>query len=159
MIENEIEFKDESFSLAEQKIKKAVPSFTAPLLFMLFDYFGIVLTEYMAFFLRDYLDFWNQVSYTYPETYIFGWVPLLFIIFLGHSRSYRQMKPILETMRDIFMSVLYGIIASIITIYFMQAGQQTSRLFIILFGFLALFNVCVIRYAVMKFLKLKNLLA
>ena len=159
LVENEFELKDENFSMAEQKIKKAVPSFTAPLLFMLFDYFGIVLTEYMAFFLRDYLDFWNKVSYTYPEEYVFGWVPLLFIIFLGHSRSYRQMKPILETMRDIFMSVLYGIIASIITIYFMQAGQQTSRLFIILFGFLALFNVCIIRYAVLKFLKLKNLLS
>ena len=144
--------------LTNSKKKNTIPSFMGTLLFMLFDYIGVVLTEYMAFFLRDKLDFWNQVSYVYPATYIFGWVPLLFLIFLGHSRSYRQMKPVVDTMRDIFTSVFYGLIASITTIYFTQAGHQTSRLFIILFGLLALFNVCIIRYTVMKFLKIKNLL-
>ena len=158
-VENTVEVKEVKFTLAEQKIKKAFPSFVAPLLFMLFDYFGIVFTEYAAFFLRDALDFWNQVSYVYPKSYIFGWVPLLFLFFLGHSRSYRQMKPVVDTMRDIFMSVFYGVIASITTIYFTQSGHQTSRLFMILFAILALFNVCVIRYAVLKFLKLKNLLS
>jgi len=157
-VENAFELKEENFALAEQKIKKALPSFSAPLLFMLFDYLGIVFTEYAAFFLRDNLDFWNQVTYTYPKAYIFGWVPLLFLIFLGHSRSYRQMKPVVETMRDIFMSVFYGLIAAITSIYFSQIGHETSRLFIILFAILTLFNVCVIRYAVLKFLKIKNLL-
>ncbi len=129
------------------------------LLFMFFDYIGIVLTEYIAFFLRDALDFWNKVTYSYSNDYIFGWVPLLFLIFLGHSRSYRQMKPVVDTMRDIFTSVFYGFIASIITIYFTQIGHQTSRLFIILFGLLVLCNVCIIRYTVLKFLKIKNLLS
>lgn len=124
---------------------------------MFFDYVGIVLTEYLAFTIRNAIDFWSKVEYFYPERYIFGFVPLLFIIFLGHSRSYRQMKPVVETMREIFLSVFYGWVASIITIYFLQAGLQASRSFIILFGVLALFNVCVIRYAVLKFLKLKNI--
>jgi len=141
------------------KQKSTLPGFAGTLLFMLFDYIGIVLSEYTAFFLRDRLDFWNQVNYVYPETYIFGWVPLLFLIFLGHSRSYRQMKPVVDTMRDIFLSVFYGLIAAISTIFFMQAGHQMSRLFIILFGLLALLNVCVIRYTVLKILKMKNLLS
>lgn len=145
--------------LEKSKTKNNIPSFAGTLLFMLFDYIGIVLTEYMAFFIRDKLDFWNQVTYTYPESFIFGWVPFLFLIFLGHSRSYRQMKPVVDTMRDIFLSVFYGVVASIATVYFTQAGHQTSRLFIILFGILALCNVCIIRYAVMKFLKIKNLLS
>ena len=157
-VESTFELREENFAFAEQQIKKALPSFAAPLLFMLFDYIGIVLTEYMAFFLRDSLDFWNEVTYVYPKSYIFGWVPLLFLVFLGHSRSYRQMKPVVETMRDIFMSIFYGLIAAIATIYFSQLGQQTSRLFIILFAFFALFNVCIIRYAILKFLKVKNLL-
>ena len=137
--------------------EKNFPEFLPPLLFMLFDYFGIVLTEYAAFFLRNFLDFWDNVIYSYPTVYIFVWVPLIFLIFLGHSRSYRQMKPIVETMKDIFQSVFYGWMASIILIYFLKAGEQTSRLFIILFGLLVLFNVCVIRYAVLKFLKIKNI--
>ena len=129
----------------------------APLLFMIFDYVGIVLTEYLAFTIRNAVDFWSRVEYFYPEEYIFGFVPLLFIIFLGHSRSYRQMKPVVETMREIFLSVFYGWVASIITIYFLQAGLRASRSFIILFGLLALFDVCIIRYCVLKFLKLKNI--
>ena len=128
-----------------------------PLLFMFFDYVGIVLTEYISFAVRDAMDFWNNVKYFYPDEYIFCWVPILFLIFLGHSRSYRQMKPVVETMRDIFLSVFYGWIASIITIYFLQAGMRTSRLFISLFGIFVLCNVCIIRYAVLKFLKLKNI--
>lgn len=129
----------------------------APLLFMFFDYVGIVLTEYISFAVRNAADFWNNAIYFYPDKYIFLWVPALFLIFLGHSRSYRQMKPVVETMRDIFLSVFYGWIASIITIYFLQAGMRTSRLFIILFGIFSLCNVCIIRYAVLKFLKRKNI--
>lgn len=124
---------------------------------MFFDYVGIVLTEYLAFAIRNFADFWNNAEYFYPDKYIFLWVPLLFLIFLGHSRSYRQMKPVVETMRDIFLSVFYGWMASIITIYFLQAGMKTSRLFIILFGIFVLCNVCIIRYAVLKFLKRKNI--
>ena len=139
------------------KPPKKPPDFVLTLLFMLFDYVGIVLTEYLAFFIRNAVDFWNKAEYFYTDTYIFGWVPLLVLIFLGHSRSYRQMKPVVETMRDIFVSVFYGWMASIILIYFLKAGEQASRLFIILFGGLGLINVCVIRYAVMKFLKLRNI--
>ena len=62
-----------------------------PILFLLFDYVGIVLSEHLAFALRDFADFWNRVTYLYGDAYIYGWVPLLFLIFLGQSRSYRQM--------------------------------------------------------------------
>lgn len=129
----------------------------APLLFMFFDYVGIVLTEYLAFAVRNFLDFWNNVEYFYPNEYIFCWVPAVFLIFLGHSRTYRQMKPVVDTMRDIFLSVFYGWISSIIIIYFLQAGMKASRLFIILFGIFVLCNVCIIRYAILKFLKRKNI--
>ncbi|MBR2775253.1 MAG: undecaprenyl-phosphate galactose phosphotransferase WbaP [Selenomonadaceae bacterium] len=132
-------------------------TFAPPLLFLLFDYLGVVLSEHLAFALRDWLDTWNHVTYLYGDAYIYGAVPLLFIIFLGQSRSYRQMKPIVDTMRDIFQSVLAGWIASIIIIYFLKASNQSSRLFIILFGLFVLVNVCLIRYCVLKFIKRRNL--
>ena len=128
----------------------------APILFLLFDYVGVVLSEHLAFVLRDALDYWNRVTYLYGDTYIYGWVPLLFLIFLGQSRSYRQMKPVVDTMRSIFQSVFAGWIASIIIIYFLKASNSSSRLFIILFGLFVLVNVCVIRYGVLKFLKRRN---
>ena len=67
------------------------------------------------------------------------------------------MQPIIDMMRDIFLSVFYGWIASIMIIYFMRASNQASRLFIILFGILVLINVCVIRYSVLKFMKLRHI--
>ena len=135
-----------------KKNSTTLSSFAPPILFLLFDYVGVVLSEHLAFALRDFADFWNRVTYLYGDAYIYGWVPLLFLIFLGQSRSYRQMKPVVDTMRDIFRSVFAGWIASIILIYFLKASNQSSRLFIILFGLFVLVNVCMIRYGVLKFL-------
>ena len=132
-------------------------SFAPPILFLLFDYLGVVLSEHLAFIMRDKIDWWNRVTYLYGDAYIYGVVPLLFLIFLGQSRTYRQIKPVVDTMRDIFQSVFAGWITSIIIIYFLKASEQSSRLFIILFGLLVLINVCLIRYAVLKFLRRKNI--
>ena len=60
-------------------------------------------------------------------------------------------------MKTIFQSVFAGWMASIIIIYLLKASNQTSRLFIILFGVLVLMNVCIIRYAVMKFMKRRHI--
>ena len=143
--------------MSAKKNSTTLSSFVPPILFLLFDYVGVVISEHLAFVLRDRMDFWNRVTYIYDDAYIYGWVPLLFLIFLGHSRSYRQMKPVVDTMRDIFHSVMSGWIASIILIYFLKASGQASRLFILLLGIFVLINVCVIRYAVLKFLKRRNI--
>ena len=143
--------------MSAKKNPTTLSSFAPPLLFLLFDYVGVVLSEHLAFILRDFLDYWNRVTYLYADSYIYGWVPLLFLIFLGQSRSYRQMKPVVDTMRDIFQSVFAGWIASIILIYFLKASNQSSRLFILLFGLFVLVNVCLIRYAILKFLKRRNI--
>ena len=121
------------------------------------DYLAIVAGEFFSFFLRNSLDFWNHAYYFYSYSYIFIFVPCLLIIFMVHSHSYRQMKPIVETMRDIFLAVFYGWVASIILIYFLKAGNQASRLFIFLLLPTVLFNVCVLRYIALKFFKIKNI--
>ena len=140
-----------------KKNPTTLSTFAPPILFLLFDYAGVVLSEHLAFKVRDFVDYWNRVTYLYDDVYIYGAVPLLFLIFLGQSRSYDQMKPVVYTMRDIFKSVFAGWIASIIIIYFLKASEQASRLFIILFGLFVLINVCLIRYCVLKFLKRRNL--
>lgn len=140
-----------------KKNSTTLSTFVPPILFSLFDYVGVVLSEHLAFILRDAIDWWNRVTYQYSDAYIYGWVPLLFLIFLGQSRTYTQMKPVVDTMREIFQSVFAGWIASIILIYFLKASEQSSRLFIILFGLFVLINVCMIRYAVLKLLKRRNI--
>ena len=134
-------------------MKRFIPT----LMLMFGDYCAIVAAEYLSLFIRNYVDFWNNATYFYGYSYIFIFVPAIFIIFMTHSHSYKQMKPIVDTMRDIFLSVFYGWIAAIILIYFLKAGNQTSRLFILLLLPNVLAGVCIVRYAILKFFKIKNI--
>lgn len=121
------------------------------------DYAAIVVAQFISLFIRNAADHWYHMYYFYSYSYIFIFVPAIFIIFLTQAHTYKQMKPIVDTMRDIFMAVFYGWIAAIIVIYLLKASNQSSRLFMLLLMPTVLFNICVIRYAVMKFLKRKNL--
>ena len=144
--------------LSASAINKILTSSPLPtLMFMLFDYIGVVVAEHIAFALRNYLDTWNHAYYYYADVYIYGWVPLIFLIALSQSRSYRQMRPIIDMMKAIFQSVFAGWMTSIIFIYFLKASDQASRLFIVIFGILVLIDISVIRYVVMKIMKLKHI--
>ena len=134
-------------------MRRLLPKIT----FMACDYIAIVAAEYISFFIRNAADFWYNMYYFYSYSYIFIFVPGLFITFLMQSHSYRQMKPIVDTMRDIFLAVFYGWIAAIMFIYLLKASNQSSRLFMLLLMPTVLINICLVRYAVMKFLKRKNI--
>ena len=128
----------------------------APLLFISFDYFAVLLAEKMAFGLHDLYGLLMGISYHVPDAYLYFWIPLVFIAFLAISQTYTKMQPILETVRQIFYAVLYALITCILALYFMQASVLASRLYVVLFGVFALFNVYAARYALLKFLKVTN---
>ena len=130
----------------------------APLLFIIFDYTAILLAEKMAFGLHDLYGLFMGTSYYVPDAYLFFWIPLVFIAFLGIAQTYTKMQPILETVRQIFYAVLYALITCILTLYFMEASMLASRLYVVLFGVLALFNIYVGRYVLLKLLKMSNML-
>ena len=130
----------------------------APLLFISFDYFAILLAEKMAFGLHDLYGLFMGTSYYVPDAYLFFWIPLVFIAFLGIAQTYTKMQPILETVRQIFYAVLYALITCILALYFMEASMLASRLYVVLFGVLALFNIYAARYILLKVLKATNLL-
>lgn len=130
----------------------------APLLFVIFDYIAILLAEKVAFGLHDLYGLFVGDSYHIGNAYIFFWIPMLFIAFLGMAQTYTKMQPILETVRHIFYAVLYALITCIIVLYFLQASLLASRLYLVLFGCLVLFNVYSVRYAWLKILKMTNML-
>ena len=125
----------------------------APLLFIIFDYIAILLAEKMAFGLHDLYGLFMGTSYYVPDAYLFLWIPLVFIAFLGITQTYTRMQPILETVRQIFYAVLYALITCILTLYFMEASMLASRLYVVLFGVWALFNIYVGRYILLKLFK------
>ena len=135
------------------RIPARIRRICAPLLFICFDYFAILLAEKMAFGLHDLYGLLMGTSYHVLDAYLFFWIPLVFIAFLGIAQTYIKMQPILETVRQIFYAVLYALITCIVALYFMEASILTSRLYVVLFGCLALFNVYAVRYVLMKLLK------
>ena len=138
------------------RIPSRIRRICAPLLFVVFDYIAILLAEKMAFGLHDLYGLLMGTSYHVPDAYLYFWIPLVFIAFLAISQTYTKMQPILETVRQIFYAVLYALITCIVALYFMEASILTSRLYVVLFGVLALFNVYAARYALLKFLKVTN---
>jgi len=129
-----------------------------PLLFIIFDYVAILFAEKMAFGMHDIYDTLMGTPYHVPNAYLFFWIPLVFIAFLAISQTYTKMQPILETVRQIFYAVLYALITCIIALYFMQESMLASRLYVVLFGVLALLNIYVGRYILLKLLKATNTL-
>lgn len=138
------------------RIPARIRRICTPLLFVFFDYFAILVAEKMAFGLHDLYGLFMGTSYHVPDAYLYFWIPLVFIAFLAISQTYTKMQPILETVRQIFYAVLYALITCILALYFMQASVLASRLYVVLFGVLALFNVYAARYALLKFLKVTN---
>lgn len=146
------------FMHTQTRIPARVRRICAPLLFISFDYFAILLAEQMAFGLHDIYGLLMGTSYHVPDAYLYFWLPLVFIAFLAISQTYTKMLPILETVRRIFYAVLYALITCILALYFMQASMLASRLYVVLFGALALFNIYVGRYVLLKFLKVTGTL-
>ena len=129
-----------------------------PLLFVALDYLAILLAEGFAFGLHGLYGLLAGDSYRIEDTYVFFWIPMVFIAFLGIAQTYTKMQPILETVRQIFYAVLYALVTCITVLYFMQASLLASRLYVVLFGCLVLFDIYVVRYACLKFLKTTNML-
>lgn len=130
----------------------------APLLFIILDYTAILLAEKMAFGLHDLYGLFMGTSYYVPDAYLFFWIPLVFIAFLAIAQTYTKMQPILETVRQIFYAVLYALITCILALYFMEASMLASRLYVVLFGVLALLAIYAGRYVLLKLLKVTNTL-
>ena len=71
--------------------------------FLLLDYLAVIVAEHSALAARNALAvYWQGGHYVLRAAYLYFWVPLLFLLFLSRSQVYQQMRPILDTIRDIF---------------------------------------------------------
>ena len=127
--------------------------------FLLLDYLAVVAAEHLALGLRNALAVhWQGSHYVLRSAYLYFWVPLIFLLFLGRSQVYQQMRPILDTIRDIFYSVVYAVAATVILLYVFRGDLQVSRLYLVLFSVLVLLLLYMFRYVTLKLLKVGHLL-
>ena len=141
--------------MRKNSIYHQLHNYLPPVLFVLLDYSAILLAEKAAFELHWVL---GSMDYHIGGSYIYLWIPLVFLMFLGSSRAYTHMQPILENMKDIFYSVIYGLVTCLLVLYFFRESLVASRLYVVLFGILVLFNIYCLRYIARKFLKRFHLL-
>lgn len=130
-----------------------------PVFLAVLDYLAILLAEEIAFGIRDTFDIFHHGNYGLQASYVYFWIPLIFILFLARSRAYERMKPIVDTVKQIFYSVFFGLITCIVILFFLQASLLASRFYLVVFGVLTLFNIYVLRYIVLKILKRYQLFA
>ena len=78
--------------MSAKKNSTTLSSFAPPTLFLLFDYPGVLLSEHLAFILRDALDTWNRVTYIYADTYIFEGEQFIFAAVHNFVRAVRADK-------------------------------------------------------------------
>ena len=113
-----------------------------PLVFLLVDYLAVIVTELEAYGLH-YLMTGEQLLIF--RSYVFLWIPLILVLFLGSTKVYTHMQPIIETIREVFHAVLLGLVTSILVLYFFRPELLTSRLSVAAFGVFALANIILLR--------------
>ena len=127
-----------------------------PLIFVALDYVAVIFAEKMAASVRSWFDPLNYGTYSMPELYSYIFIPLIFIMFLGSSKAYIAIQPILKTVKDVFYSILGAFITCILLLYFTQAIMFASRIYVISFGAFLLLSIYIFRYLTKKIMKKYN---
>ena len=127
-----------------------IAPYIMPILFTVLDYFAILFSEYEALGIYRLI---NDVNYQMHGSSIYIWVPLILLLFLGSSKAYIHMQPLLTTMQDVFRSVCYGVVACILILYMFKASLLAARLYVVITFSLILINIYILRYVTRLLLK------
>ena len=130
--------------------------YLSPLIFCAVDYVAIVLAVHLALLERNLIA--PENLYRLPDLYIYGWIPLGFLVFFARSKIYKSMQPYIDTVREIFWSIAFGFIAAVMVLYFTESSLLASRLFVVLLWLTMLVTVYACRTALCFLLKKRHLL-
>lgn len=108
-----------------------------PVLFLLVDYLAVIVTEVEAYGVHFATSGERLPLF---GSYVFLWIPLIFVLFLGSTKVYTHMQPIIETIREVFHAVGFGFVTSLLVLYFFRPELLVSRLSVVAFGVFALGN-------------------
>ena len=124
-----------------------------PVVLLLVDYAAILLAEHGA--LAAYLLASVPAPvYTLQDlSYLYLWIPILFLLFLAKSHCYEAMCPVLDAVQDIFYALLYAFVTCAALLYFVTKGGPLPPALLVLFFLLVLLFVYAGRYIAWKVMK------
>lgn len=109
----------------------------AGLVFAVGDYMALTLSACLALHLRNIVMTYNV--YHINLSYIFFWVPLVFMPFILYSGLYTKRMLTYKITEKLFYASLYGTVFSIILMFIAQVAGEVSRLFVIFLYYLILY--------------------
>ncbi|WP_037364305.1 hypothetical protein, partial [Selenomonas ruminantium] len=124
-------------------IRQRLRPYLAPIIFMSADYLAVILTGLISTGIYD-LEI--------DPSYIYLWLPVIFLIFLAQAKAYTTMQPIIYTVRNIFYAGTYGLIAYIVALYFFT-DWMAARSFFVVFWLVLLITLYIERLLISLWLK------
>ena len=128
----------------------------AGLVFAVGDYMALTLSACLALHLRNIVMTYNV--YHINLSYIFFWVPLVFMPFILYSGLYTKRMLTYKMTEKLFYASLYGTVFSIILMFIAQVAGEVSRLFVIFFVLFNFILLCFVRFLTNKILRKLRLL-
>jgi Undecaprenyl-phosphate galactose phosphotransferase WbaP len=128
----------------------------AGLVFAVGDYIALTLSALLALYLRNIVMTYNV--YHINLSYIFFWVPLVFMPFILYSGLYTKRMLTYKMTEKLFYASLYGTVFSIILMFIAQVAGEVSRLFVIFFVLFNFILLCFVRFLTNKILRKLRLL-
>ena len=128
----------------------------AGLVFAVGDYMALTLSAWLALHLRNIVMTYNV--YHINLSYIFFWVPLVFMPFILYSGLYTKRMLTYKMTEKLFYASLYGTVFSIILMFIAQVEGEVSRLFVIFFVLFNFILLCFVRFLTNKILRKLRLL-
>lgn len=107
------------------------------------DYIGILLAEWMAFHIRNYL---MGNIFQVSAVYIYVVTPAVFLLALAFAGIYSKHYTSAQMLEKLFKACLGGIAFSIILMFLTQVSGQVSRLYVWLFAIIVYALVVIEKY-------------
>ena len=117
---------------------------------------ALTLSACLALHLRNIVMTYN--IYHINLSYIFFWIPLVFMPFILYSGLYTKRMLTYKITEKLFYASLYGTVFSIILMFIAQVAGEVSRLFVIFFVLFNFILLCFVRFLTNKILRKLRLL-
>ena len=128
--------------------------YTLSCLFIFVDYLAIFIAEQVALHINQYLDY-TRYSISYGYTMFL--IPLVFLLFMMQAGSYNFSQTNIKTIKSTFNAIFFGLLVSIVVLYFFRMESFVSRTYIVVFAISTLLLVYSFRYMIYANLKKRHL--
>ena len=131
--------------------KEHEKSWLTAILFLVGDYIALVLAGWLTLSIRNFAVTHNV--YHIAPMYQYFWVPLMYMAFILYEGLYGKRMLIYQMTKKLFWACVGGTVFSIILMFLAQVAGQVSRLYVMLYPWLAFAFLCIIRVILNRMMK------